>query len=113
MEIKELLTIILFAVLMALNIVAFDRIGRLRNELEELEEDAKRVIEQARINSQSISAVSDCYKELKEQFEKEISENLEASAEKSRKEAEAQEIFNEGLKSIINFDGGVKAKGDN
>ena len=119
MEIKEILTIILFAVLMALNIVAFDRLGKLRNKLENLEVkvndcslSAAEAIDRARINRASISAVNDCYKELKERFDEEISENLEASTDKARKEAEAQQSFIDGLRNILDFDGGAVGKGE-
>lgn len=119
MEINEVLTLVLFAVLMALNILAFDRIGKLRNELENLETQvsdcslsAAEALDRIRINGERISAVSDCYKELKERFDEEVSENLEASAEKNRKEAEAQQSFIDGLRNILDFDGGAVGKGE-
>lgn len=119
MILKDVLTIILFAVLTALNILAFDRIGKLRNEMKNLETQvsdcslsAAEALERIRINGASISVIKDCYKELKEQFDEEVIENLEASAEKSRKEAEAQQSFIDGLRNILDFDGGAVDKGE-
>lgn len=112
MEIKEILTLVLFAVLMALNIVAFDRIGMLRKKTKKLEAEvndcsltAEEALDRTRINGASI-------KELKERFEEEIRENLEASAEKERKEAEAQQSFIDGLRNIIDFDGWASPEGE-
>ena len=49
---------------------------------------------------------------LRAQFENELSGEIEAVTDKARKEAEAQQSFIDGLRNILDFDGGAFGKGE-
>lgn len=119
MEIKEILALVLFAVLTASNIVAFDLFGKLRKELEELRENFERLqaIEETHDGYISSLSLKVCdanvaIENLRAQFENELSGEIEAVTDKARKEAEAQQSFIDGLRNILDFDGGAFGKGE-
>lgn len=107
----EILESVLLLLLVLSNFLNSINLRRTKKELDLAEERIAELTDKEKQHFNSIIALGEGYKSLEERFTQEVQQEIEARTDKERKEADAQKLFNEGLQSIIDFDGSGKAKG--
>lgn len=108
----DILESVLLLLLVVSNFLNSIHLSRTKKELHLAEERIAELTDKEKQHSNSIIALGEGYKSLEERFTQEVQQEIEARTDKERKEADAQKLFNEGLQSIIDFDGCGKAKGE-
>ncbi len=111
MKVQILFGNALFATVVS-NFINTSRLWKTNEQLDRAEERIAELKDKEKQPSNSIVALGEGYKTLEERFTQEVQQEIEARTDKERREAEAQKLFNEGLQSIIDFDGGAQAKGE-
>lgn len=108
----DILESVLMLLLVLSNFLNSIHLSRTKKELDLAEERIAELTAREKQHSNSIIALGEGYRTLEERFTQEVQQEIEARTDKERKEADAEQLFIDGLRGIIDFDGGGKAKGE-